>query len=55
MKGSVSAGENQLSGFAFLLRVGGLAFFLVTRLVALLLVSKEKVKSGPMATEKLKT
>ena len=40
---------------AFLLRVEGLAFFLVNGLAAFLLVSKEKVKSRPMATEKLKT
>ena len=41
---------------AFLLKAEGLAFFLVkvTGLVSLLLVSKEKVKSWPIATEKLK-
>ena len=39
---------------AFLLRVEGLAFFLITGLAAFLLVSKEKEKSGPMVKEKLK-
>ena len=35
--------------------VEGLAFFLATVLPSFLLVSREKVKSGPMATEKLMT
>ena len=39
----------------FLLRVEGLAFFLVSGLATLLLVSKEKEKSGPVVKEKLKT
>ena len=41
---------------AFLLRVEGLAFFLITWLFTpLLLESREKVKSGPREREKLKT
>ena len=58
MEISVASAMNSALRLAFLRSVEGLAFFFVPwvfTVTALLLVSREKVKSGPMETEKLKT